>query len=178
MARHMNLRGSLRWVFLTLVLLQMACVPSVVVGEGEPTMGEEVQERMEEAMDTAGGYVEEAYESVQESVEETMEPVVEKIDEVVEETKAKVEEVVPKKETKASEALEKIKTKVAAAIGIVVDKSKEVADRAKSMSKQDAKKVAAAALGVWGVSVGVGWLAQTVAKDAPPAPTAGKKGRK
>jgi len=46
----------------------------------------------------------------------------------------------------------------------IVSKSKKLVDRVKSVSKKDAKKIAAGVVGIWGVSVGVGWLAQQAAK--------------
>jgi hypothetical protein len=64
--------------------------------------------------------------------------------------------------------------KITGVVGSVKDQSKKALDKVKSISKKDAKKVAAAVVGVWGVSVGVGWLAQNAGKPA----VAIKKGKK
>ncbi|GKY94462.1 hypothetical protein MPSEU_000412100 [Mayamaea pseudoterrestris] len=42
--------------------------------------------------------------------------------------------------------------------------SKRAVDKVKSISQKDAKKVAAAVVGVWGVGLGIGWLAQQNSK--------------
>lgn len=103
------------------------------------------------------------------------EPVREPVkEEVVEEKKApepvKKEPVPPPKEEKAKEVppTPKPDTKKAPAkkensgeslVEKIVSKSKNAVDRVKNMSKKDAKTVAAYAIGIWGVTAGVGWLA-------------------
>lgn len=66
-----------------------------------------------------------------------------------------------------------IKEKVSSLFGCVKSKCKAGIDKVKGVSSKDAKKIAAAVLGVWGVSVGVGWLAQTA--NQPAKVEAGKK---
>lgn len=71
----------------------------------------------------------------------------------------------PSKTTKPSPQLFKtVKSQVTSAVDKVVEKSKAALDRAKNMNKADVKKVAAAAVGVWGVAVGVGYLTTGNAK--------------
>jgi hypothetical protein len=52
-------------------------------------------------------------------------------------------------------------------IQMAKDTAAQALDKIKSLSKKDVKKAAAAALGVWGVSVAVGWLAQTSSHHKP-----------
>jgi DNA anti-recombination protein RmuC len=101
-------------------------------------------------------------EVVQERVEEIQEQAQEYVEEMVEQAKEEMEY--------AEEHVEKVVASTKEVSGGLVDKvvseAKSLVNRIKSMNKADAKKVAAAALGVWGVSVGVGWLAQTVKAGA------------
>lgn len=51
----------------------------------------------------------------------------------------------------------------------LVVKSKALLEKVKSISQKDAKKIAAAVVGVWGVSAGVGWIVQNANNNnAPP----------
>lgn len=83
----------------------------------------------------------------------------------------------PQKASLPKIKLPEFSQKISEVVGKVKDQSKKAFDKVKSISQKDAKKVAAAVVGVWGVSVGVGWLAQN-AKPAAPIPTNGKKGKK
>lgn len=71
----------------------------------------------------------------------------------------------PKKGDSAPSLVSKAKGTVGPLVDKLVSQGRTAIDRIKGMSKSDAKKVAAAALGIWGVSVGVGWLAQTANKN-------------
>lgn len=75
----------------------------------------------------------------------------------------------------SSSLLTSVKSKITGAVDQVVDKSKKVLDRCKSMDKADVKKVAAAVVGVWGVAVGVGYLTQPGGVMAAVVGGAGKK---
>ena len=165
---------SLRWLFLALLLVQLACRPTSMV----LAMEEEHEEH------AATEHVEQAAEAVHEAVEDVVveeeahsivEEVVEDVQEVYEDVQETVAAVVEKSSNKASELVSATKDKIGCVVDKVVTKSKALVDRVKGMSKQDAKKVAAAVVGVWGVSVGVGWLAQAVKSE--PSVT-NKKGKK
>ena len=86
------------------------------------------------------------------------------VEEVVEEPVA-VEEPEPAVE----EVVAAGKSKFSELVDTVVDKSKSLLDKVKSISKKDAKKIAAGVVGIWGVSVGVGYLTNQAAATPPPA---------
>jgi hypothetical protein len=81
------------------------------------------------------------------------------IQEVVESTKPKAESTPTTRSFSPKPLLEKVKSGACSVVDKVKSKGKAVVDRAKTLSKDvDAKKVAAAAVGIWGVAVGVGYL--------------------
>ena len=146
-----------------------------VLGQEE---GDEPQvvEQYEEPEETVPEPPQQEAEPVQEEPEPVPEPEPEPEPEVnhpapVPEQAPAVTEEVSSEASKAgtfvSSKLAPIKEKVLAAVGKVVDCAKSMIDRVKNMSKTQVKKVAAAVLGVWGVSVGVGYLtsASSAAKD-------------
>jgi ElaB/YqjD/DUF883 family membrane-anchored ribosome-binding protein len=103
----------------------------------------------------------EAYEEyVPEDTEVLEEP------EVFEEIVNEVHSVIDAVEEKSESVLEKVKSKLSSVVDTVISKAKSLIERCKNMSKADIKKVAAAAVGIWGVAVGVGYLT----KGAPPPP--------
>ena len=76
----------------------------------------------------------------------------------------------------AENAMVKIKSKATDLIKTVSSETKGLVDKAKNISPSDAKKIAAGVLGVWGVSVGAGWLAQNINKqEEEPAKGRGRK---
>jgi sorbitol-specific phosphotransferase system component IIBC len=79
-------------------------------------------------------------------------------------------EIDSKNEEAVESALSSLKEKVSAVMNTVKNKSNLVVDKIKNVSPSDAKKIAAGVLGVWGVSVGAGWVAQNINKNnvAPP----------
>jgi hypothetical protein len=147
-------------LLLALLLLLFLSSPSAFV-RGDEDAVEDFDETEEEA--------EEAAPEDDPVVEADPEP--EPEPEAVEEKKAEpVVNVVPgipvPDEGKNAPSLgSKAKNALGPLVDKVVSRSRSAIDRVKNMSKSDAKKVAAAALGIWGVSVGVGWLAQTANKN-------------
>jgi hypothetical protein len=151
-------------LLLALLLLLFLSSPSAFVRCDEDAV---------EDLDESGEEAEDAAQEDEPAVEEAdPEPEPEPEPEAVEEKKAEpVVNVVPGipvpgGETKSTPSLgSKAKSALGPLVDKVVSRSKSAIDRVKNMSKSDAKKVAAAALGIWGVSVGVGWLAQTANKN-------------
>lgn len=162
MTRKSSQRGSskpLRWILLlALLLLVFLSSPSVCVRADEDAVDFDESAEEEQA--------EEVYEdpAPEPEPEPEPEPIEEKEAEPVAEEVAAVP--VPEEASSDSSTLSsKAKDAVGSMVEKIVSRSKSAIDRVKSMSKSDAKKVAAAALGIWGVSVGVGWLAQTANKN-------------
>jgi hypothetical protein len=152
----------LRWMLLlALLLLLFASMPSNLVRAEED---EDAVDFDEDAEDLKAEAVDE--EPVPEPEPEP-EPVQEKEAEPVAQEAASVP--VPDEPKKKGDSAPSLVSKAKGAVGPIVDKlvskGTSAIDRIKGMSKSDAKKVAAAALGIWGVSVGVGWLAQTANKN-------------
>ena len=89
------------------------------------------------------------------------------------ETSQKVKEAVGEAKKDAASVISTLKDKLFGVKDTVT--SSGIVKRVKDISPSDAKKIAAGVLGVWGVSVGAGWLAQNINKaDAD----AGKNGKR
>jgi hypothetical protein len=105
-------------------------------------------------------------ESTPEVVEEVVEEVIENVIEEVVEVEASpiVEEVVepvmsdPVVAEDVDKEMKTIQHRTNEIMDTMKTKSKMILNRIKSMDQKDLKKVAGAALGVWGVSLAVGWL--------------------
>jgi cytochrome c2 len=149
-------------LLLALLLLLFVSSPSALVrGDDDAVDFDESaeEEQAEEVVPEDEPVVEEDAEP-----EAVLEP-----DVVADESKPVAEEVkgvpVPGESKSSPSFASKAKNAVGPLVDEVVNRGKSAIDRIKNMSKSDAKKVAAAALGIWGVSVGVGWLAQTANKN-------------
>jgi hypothetical protein len=147
-----------RWIKVLLLVLVLVSMNAWAEEEGrhEGAVAEEYveTETYEEAV-SEDAEIEEEPEAVQE--EEIVEEVV-PLPEIVEEVMVK--------ETTDANLLDGLKSKLSSVVDAIVSKSKSIIERCKSMSKADIKKVAAAAVGIWGVAVGVGYLT----KGSPPPP--------
>ena len=111
-----------------------------------------------------------AAETVKETVSETVQEVVEEVKETVKETVREVEEAVeavaeetpkvPAEPEKVAETVKEraIDTPSETPIAVMKEKISALVDKVKSLDKSAWKKVAAGAVGVWGVSLAVGWL--------------------
>ena len=158
-----------RWIKLLVLLLALVSV-NVLAEEGEHINDEGgVVEDIQEAAEAAVDYIEHVAEVVAEKahvqdVQHAVEEVVENIVEASEGLKAST--------AKATKSLvDNIKTKVSSAVDRIVTESKNVIERCKKMNKADVKKVAAAAVGIWGVAVGVGYLTKGTTPLPPPSST-------
>ena len=154
-----------RWIKLLVLLLILVSV-NVLAEEGERINDE-------------GGILEDIQEAAEDAFE-VIEHVVEEVAEVahVKEVQQMVEDVVEAsgnmQETAVKAAksfFDNIKTKATCAVDRVVTESKNVVQRCKNMSKADVKKVAAAAVGIWGVAVGVGYITKGSVPPPPPSNT-------
>lgn len=117
----------------------------------------EARDAAEEAVHSATSGVTDAARHAQEVIQETVEPVVTQVREVLQTTESKVKQAAPSLSPSPS-FLTKIQRQLSSAARAVGTKSKRAVDRCKNLNQGDVKKVAAAALGVWGVAVGVGYL--------------------
>jgi hypothetical protein len=134
----------------------------------------------EEEIHASDGTVETEEAVEEQGDEEPIAEIVETFDEQVEDEVNEIaEEVVESTETMTSTALkatksllDNVKNKVSDAVDLIVSESKNVIERCKNMNKADVKKVTAAAVGIWGVAVGVGYL--TKGTTPPPPPPSGK----
>ena len=168
---------AIRWALLVLVLLS---VLSVAVTEETIEMAEETapETATEEvvAEETVPAEPEPEEEPEPEPVVEDPEPEPEpepepvKEDPVVEEEPAK--EAV-KSEGSGSGIVGEAISKVTGCIDTCLGKTKAFVKRCKNMSKKDMTKTAVAAVGLWGVSVAVGWLVESAKSETAPP-----KGRK
>lgn len=140
---------------------------AVDVDTREETMQEEVQEEVPAEVVEERVVEEVVAEVVQEvivePVAEVVPPKIEKME--VDERPSSIREAASEP-TKASSSptSPSIKTAFCNTIDSTKSKMTALVKRVKAMDQNDAKKVAAATLGVWGVSVGVGWLANAVKK--------------
>jgi flagellar biosynthesis component FlhA len=157
---------SLRWMLLFCVLVMTALPLTPVLAYDD----EEHHHDMDEQHDHHHHHQEEEQHYEQEhhhQEEEQQEHHYQEEEPVQEEEHHYEQEVVQEQAHESAVSAKKsIKDCVTGIVDKVTSEAKSVVERVKSMNKADAKKVAAAALGVWGVSVGVGWLAQTVKAGA------------
>lgn len=138
-------RFSLVRFFLLLALVFDASLLRYTMAEDASPVASQETEATEEA----------AYEAGTESEEpvETEDPV----EAVVEDP---VEEVSQPETTESSNSpMETIKEKASSALSGLKEKVDSLVEKVKSVDKATLKKVAVGAVGVWGVSVAVGWLA-------------------
>jgi phosphoribosylpyrophosphate synthetase len=166
MSNRMQSCRSLRWMMLFCVLILTAMPLTTVLAQDEEeheNLDEQVYHHEEEQhYEQEQQYHHQEEEQQQEPEQHYQEEVQEEVQEQAQEYVEQVQHV----EEQVEEAAASGKGKVAGLVDKVVSEAKSLVNRVKSMNKADAKKVAAAALGVWGVSVGVGWLAQTVKAGA------------
>ena len=73
---------------------------------------------------------------------------------------------VPTTLTEKKKSSNNILCKIKSQTSKVMDKCGSLVSKCKNMSKKDLKKAAVAVVGVWGVSVGVGWLVQTLGETS------------
>jgi hypothetical protein len=158
-----------RWIKLLVLLLTLLSV-NVLAEEGEKIndeggVVEDIQEAVEAVVDYVGDVAEDTakilhVEEAQHAVQEAVEDVIAASDSIKDST------------VKAAKSLvDNIKTKVSSAVDRVLTESKNVIERCKKMNKADVKKVAAAAVGIWGVAVGVGYLTKGTTPPPPPPAT-------
>jgi hypothetical protein len=164
-----NMYTIQRWITLLVLLLALVSV-NVLAEEGEKIYEDGgVVEDIQEAAEAVVENVEHVYENIAEAVH--VEEVQHVVEDVVEEVAA-VSESMKESTVKAAKSLvDSIKTKVSSAVDRIVAESKSVMERCKKMNKADVKKVAAAAVGIWGVAVGVGYLTKGTAPPPPPSST-------
>ena len=118
------------------------------LAEEESTIAEEAKAAAEKAEEI----VEDVKEAVSDMAEEAAEAVADAIPEEVIEEAEEVAETV-------KETVKDVKESVfGKSSGVVKEKIQELVDKVKSLDKVALKKIAAGAIGVWGVSVAVGWL--------------------
>ena len=159
---------SIRWIQLLLVILVLFTASHQIIAqddENDVVYEEAVQHEEEVATEEVieePAVVEEVPPQVEEVVAVEEEPVVEEAAPTFVPPKEKTIEVdeTPSSIKKASGSLvDSVVTKSKSVVECSKEKVSKLIDRIKTLDKNDAKKVAAAALGIWGVSVGVGWLA-------------------
>ena len=159
-----------RWIKLLVVLLALVSVN--VLAEGEKIIEEGgVVHDIQEAAEAVSDYIEHVAEDIAERAH--VEEIKHVIEDIVEDVVVASEGVKASTAKAAKSLLDNIKTNVSNAVGHVVTESKNVMERCKKLNKADIKKVAAAAVGIWGVAVGVGYLTKGTASP-PPQPTTGK----
>jgi ElaB/YqjD/DUF883 family membrane-anchored ribosome-binding protein len=157
---------SFRLLVIFALALSSSLLRPVCAQDGE-TVAEKVEAVVEDVTDTVMGGAEDAAgdgaETIADRIEDAVEDVMETMEDVAESVKASGES-----------AIEKVKSAVASAKDCIVSKSKAVVDKVKGIDKATAKKLAAGAIGVWGVSVAVGFLTKGNSAPEVPAKKAGK----
>ena len=158
-----------RWIKLLVVLLALVSV-NVLAEEGEKNddkggLVEDIQEAAEAVVDYIEHVVEDAAEAAH--VQEVQHKVQEVVEDIVEASEGMKTSTV----NAAKSLLGNMKTKVTSAVDRIVAESQNVVERCKKMNKADVKKVAAAAVGIWGVAVGVGYLTKGTSPPPPPSNT-------
>jgi ATP-dependent Zn protease len=87
--------------------------------------------------------------------------------EAAREVEKEVKQVVEEAKEETDSALSNLKDKLVALQKKLMEHKCLIADKVKNVSPSQAKKIAAGVLGVWGVSVGAGWVAQNINNKAP-----------
>jgi Na+/phosphate symporter len=155
-----------RWIkllVLVLVLVAMATWAEEEVHHAEGNV--EVEQAAEK-------YEEETVPEIIEAVDEQVDKEVQKEETNFAEDDVETTENMASTAVKATKDLfDNMKSKVTDAVDLIVSESKNVIERCKNMNKDDVKKVAAAAVGIWGVAVGVGYLTKGTSPPPPPPPT-------
>lgn len=144
------------WKIVSFLLLMLAVSYAQEDGATEQMKVDEAFEKAQEqvaqeaaaAAETVAAAVDEVVEAVEDVVDAVPETIVEDVVESISRGGAADDK------SKTS-PLSSIKTKLSGLVDSVVTKSKDVVATVK---KQDMKKVAVGAIGVWGVAVGVGYL--------------------
>ena len=157
-----------RWIKLLVVLLALVSVNA----EGEKIIEEGgVVHDIQEAAEAVSDYTEHVADDIAERAH--VQEIQHVIEDIVEDVVVASEAVKASTTKAAKSLLDNIKTNISNAVGHVVTESKNLMERCKKLNKADIKKVAAAAVGIWGVAVGVGYLTKGTASP-PPQPTTGK----
>jgi hypothetical protein len=143
-----------RWILIS--ILAVVVVSTLAEDEAEMTLDDMVEQDVAAAAETI------ATETVpQEPIVEAVPEPPRKEEEVKTEPVQQQQEPEKQKtvpaETKPKSSTTPLKV-LQSKLDCVVDKSKQLVERAKNISKNDAKKIAAAGLAIWGASVGIGWL--------------------
>lgn len=152
---------ALRFIVLALLLVA-ATVAQEETAQHEPPVADVIQETIIDATQEP------------EPVQEQAPPTPEQVEETAEAAQEAVEETVQEVVDTVAETTENTKSKLSGFVDGIVGKSKSLVDKVKSVSKKDAKKIAAAVVGIWGVSVGVGYLTNQAA-TTPANPTIAKR---
>ena len=145
---------------------------SLVLAEEESAGGsviDEAKETVAEAVEHAT----EAAENVADAVQEEAAKVAEEAAKVAENVAEKVADAIPDEVTKEVPA----ETSGSSVVEGLKDKIKSLVDKVKSLDKPTMKKIAAGAIGVWGVSLAVGWLTKGSGSPAPDVAAPQKKRR-
>ena len=151
---------------MTIAILSVSNIPlaqAEEVAEAVVDATGDVEVQAEEEPAEAGGPVEEEPVVVDEPAEEEEEPVA--VDEPVEEEsgedEAAAEEAAAEEEEEAEEeaaVVEEETNVVSEVTETAKSKISEIVGQIKDISPQQKKKIAAGALGVWGVAAGAGWV--------------------
>jgi ElaB/YqjD/DUF883 family membrane-anchored ribosome-binding protein len=153
---------SFRFLVIFALALSSSLLRPVIAQDGE-TVAEKVE-----------GVVEDVTETVMGGAEDAADAVANAMDDVVADATETVEDVVESVTSSGESPIEKVKSAVSSLKDTIVSKSKDVVDKIKGIDKATAKKVAAGAIGVWGVSVAVGFLTKG---NAAPETAPAKKGK-
>jgi hypothetical protein len=166
---HRKMYTIQRWIKLLVLLLVLVSV-NVLAEEGEDINREgEVLEEIQAEAEAVVDHIEHVAEDVAEAVQ--VEEVQHRVEEVVEDIVVASEDMKASTVKATKSLLDSMKSKVSIVVDQIVVKSKNVVERCKKLSKADVKKVAAAAVGIWGVAVGVGYLTKVTTPPPPPSNT-------
>jgi ElaB/YqjD/DUF883 family membrane-anchored ribosome-binding protein len=157
---------SFRFLVIFALALSSSLLRPVIAQDGE-TVAEKVEGVVEDVTETVMGGAEDAADAVADAIPEDM-------DDVVADVTETFEDIVESVTSSGESPIEKVKSAVASLKDTIVSKSKDVVNKIKGIDKATAKKVAAGAIGVWGVSVAVGFLTKG---DAAPETAPAKKGK-
>lgn len=152
------MHSSRRWsqLFLLVLLVLVASFGNVALAEDDPNLSpaQDEEELFEEIAETV-----EATEVVEEEKsDETIVPEsVQQVMDTVQETVDTATETVTKS---SNNVVTRVKSGIHGFVNAIVTKSKSLVNKTRNLSKSDLKKVAAAGLGIWGITVGVGYLTQ------------------
>mmetsp|Transcript_23330 Transcript_23330/g.34604 ORF Transcript_23330/g.34604 Transcript_23330/m.34604 type:complete len:172 (+) Transcript_23330:82-597(+) len=147
-------------LLVTIAILSVSNIPlaqAEEVAEAAVDATGDVEVQTEEVPAEADGPVEEEPVVVDEPVEEEEEPVA--VDEPVEEESGEDEAAAEEAAEEEEAAVEEEETNVVREVTETAkSKISEIVGQIKDISPQQKKKIAAGALGVWGVAAGAGWV--------------------